>query len=206
MDNVKAVAAGLYQTLILKTDNTLWGNGLSWYGSLGIPYQSAGVVTPIKLMDDVLTMDVGAYHSLVLKTDNTLWVSGGNYNGQLGIGTDGSGTDLFKFTKVASNVQAIAAGIKHSMMLKTDNTLWATGSNRDGQLGNGTQTNRNTFGQVMGGVSYVVTGGGTGADAGCSYIIKTDNTLWSVGSNIAGVLGFASPPSQTSVFVPIVVK
>ena len=206
MDNVKAVAAGGRQTLILKTDNSLWGTGSGLYGSLGVPYGSNDVLTPIKLMDDVLTMDTGSSHSLVLKTDNTLWVSGDNYNGQLGIGTDGSGNSLFKFTKVTGNVQAIAAGEYHSIILKTDNTLWGTGSNKDGQLGNGTQTNRNTFGQVMGGVSYVVTGGGSLGYAGCSFIIKTDNTLWAVGRNTAGTLGFASPPDQTSVLVPIVVK
>ncbi|MEJ5184027.1 MAG: hypothetical protein WHT81_02780 [Rectinemataceae bacterium] len=41
-----------------------------------------------------------------------------------------------------TNVQAIAAGGYHTMILKTDGTLWATGSNGVGQLGDGTTINR----------------------------------------------------------------
>ena len=33
----------------------------------------------------------------------------------------------------------------HSMVLKTDRTVWATGWNKYGQLGDGTTTDKNTF-------------------------------------------------------------
>ncbi len=207
MDDVKAVAAGYYQTLILKTDNTLWGMGSALYGALGVPQASPYErPTPFKIMDDALTMAVGNEHSLVIKNDKTLWVSGDNLFGQLGIGSDGSSTDLFKFTKVADNVQAVAAGDYHSFLLKTDNTLWATGRNNDGQFGNGTKTNRNTFGQVATGVKSVVTNGGTGGSEGITFIIKTDNTLWaSGGSNSVGLLGDGTSVARLT-FVPINVK
>ena len=206
MDNVKAVAAGYMQTLILKTDNTLWGCGSALYGGLGVPQVSPfDRVTPFKLMDDVLTMASGRYHSLVIKTDNTLWVSGDNYDGQLGIGTNGSGTSLFKFTKVTDNVAAAAAGDVCSFILKTDNTLWATGSNADGQFGNGTKTSRTTFGQVASAIKYVVTYGGTLGSGGMTFIVKTDNTLWGTGKNVAGCLGDGTDTPRLT-FVPINVK
>ncbi|GAB3998695.1 hypothetical protein GCM10028807_47070 [Spirosoma daeguense] len=202
-DNVKAVAAGSYTTLILKTDNTLWGMGAKLWGTFGMPQSTEYFLTPGKLMDNVQAIASGNQHSLVLKTDNTLWVSGNNSVGQLGLGTVGIGATVYQFTKAADNVRAVAAGNHHSLILKTDNTLWATGGNKVGQFGNGNQTDRNTFGQVMSGVSYVATGGGNEAS---TFIIKTDNTLWATGDNLAGQLGFASPPNQVSTFVPIVVK
>ena len=49
-----------------------------------------------------------------------------------------------------SGVLAIAAGYSHSLVLKRDGTVWATGYNYYGQLGDGTNTNKNTFGKCTG--------------------------------------------------------
>ena len=51
---------------------------------------------------------------------------------------------------IAGDVQAIAAGYAHSMVLNTDGTVWATGLNLDGQLGDGTDTDKDTFVPVVG--------------------------------------------------------
>ena len=44
----------------------------------------------------------------------------------------------------------MAAGYAHSMVLKTDGNLWATGLNRYGQLGDGSNTDRNRFKHIFG--------------------------------------------------------
>ena len=44
-----------------------------------------------------------------------------------------------------ADVQAIAAGETHSMLMKKDGTVWTTGKNENGQLADGTRTNRLTF-------------------------------------------------------------
>lgn len=44
----------------------------------------------------------------------------------------------------APRVQAVSAGELHTLILKTDGTLWATGDNFCGQLGEGTTTSRST--------------------------------------------------------------
>ena len=48
-----------------------------------------------------------------------------------------------------ADVQAIAAGARHALVLKTDNSVWTTGDNSFGQLGDGKKTNRNTFVEVV---------------------------------------------------------
>ena len=50
---------------------------------------------------------------------------------------------------VHADVQAIAAGISHSMILKQDGSVWATGKNKNGQLGDGTNTDRQIFVKVV---------------------------------------------------------
>ena len=50
---------------------------------------------------------------------------------------------------VHAGAQAIAAGSHHSMVLKTDGSVWGTGKNYYGQLGDGTRTDRKVFKKVV---------------------------------------------------------
>ena len=69
------------------------------------------------------------------------------------------------------------------MILKSDGTLWATGGNAFGQLGDGTLTKSETTERVMSSVSRVSAGGFH------TMVLKSDNTLWATGNNAAGQLG-----------------
>ena len=77
----------------------------------------------------------------------------------------------------------IATGTDHTMILMSDNTLWVTGSNTHGQLGDGTTLNKSTPVQVMTNVVSVAAG------FGHTLILKSDKTLWATGSNANGQLG-----------------
>ena len=48
-----------------------------------------------------------------------------------------------------AGAQAIAAGNAHSMVLKGDGSVWATGRNFYGQLGDGTTSNKRSFVKVF---------------------------------------------------------
>ena len=52
---------------------------------------------------------------------------------------------------VHAGAQAIAAGFWHSMVLKADGTVWATGYNGNGQLGDGTTSRKTSFVKVLSG-------------------------------------------------------
>ena len=81
----------------------------------------------------------------------------------------------------------IAAGDGHSLLLKTDGTLWTFGYNDYGQLGtttnNGTAVANPTPTQVMTGVTAIAAG------SNHSLALKTNGTLWSFGYNYYGQLG-----------------
>ncbi len=82
-----------------------------------------------------------------------------------------------------ARIKSISAGGNHSMVLKTDGTLWAFGENSHGQLGDGTTTNSSTAKQIMDSVQSIAAGGFH------SLILKTNNTLFSCGWNGNGQLG-----------------
>ena len=97
-------------------------------------------------------------------------------------------------------VSAIAAGEGHSVALKSDGTVWTWGWNRDGQLGDGTVTDRLTPVKVLklSGVTAISAGGYH------TVALKSDGTVWAWGSNQYGQLGDGT--SGTSVYKNIPVR
>ena len=87
---------------------------------------------------------------------------------------------------------AIASGINYSLFLKSDGTVWATGLNSSGQLGDGTTTNRSSAVPVMSGVSAISAGGSH------SLFLKSDGTVWVTGLNSSGQLGDGSSTSRNT--------
>ncbi len=162
--NVTAIAAGggFHQlfaghSLFLKSDGSLWAMGANRFGQLGDGTYGGTDYGFTTLPEQIVTSNVtaiaaGEYHSLFLKSDGSLWAMGYNQYGQLGDGTSG----VYNQTNtpeqiVASGVTAIAAGGGHSLLLKSDGSLWAMGFNYDGELGDGTYNNTNQPEQIVAG-------------------------------------------------------
>lgn len=80
---------------------------------------------------------------------------------------------------------ALAAGGAHTLAVKSDGTLWAWGSNRFGQIGDGTATDRLTPVQIGSDKTWSAVAAGQFHSLG----LKTDGTLWAWGFNQNGQLG-----------------
>jgi alpha-tubulin suppressor-like RCC1 family protein len=89
------------------------------------------------------------------------------------------------------NVIAVAAGYRHCLIIKSDSSLWRSGSNFFGQLGDGTLISKSSFVKVLDDVKEISTG------FDYSLALKNDGTLWSTGNNLAGQLGDGTGISQT---------
>jgi alpha-tubulin suppressor-like RCC1 family protein len=184
--NVTAIAAGQFHSLFLKGDGSLWGMGNNSYGQLG-GGNNIQTNLPEQITNGVTAVAVGQDHSLFIKNDGSLWDMGFNSSGQLGIGIYNNlppfGTNQPQHVVTTNSVTAIAGGYQHSLLLKSDGSLWAMGNNSFGQLGNGTvnQTNRPVF----------VTNGVTAVAAGWyhSLFLKSDGSLWAMGDDNDGQLG-----------------
>ena len=85
---------------------------------------------------------------------------------------------------VTNNVKALAAGSDHSMLLAQDGSVWATGSNYYGQLGDGSKGERDNFLEV-------VPSGAVSLAAGRyhSMLLNQNSSVWATGRNDHDQLG-----------------
>lgn len=137
---------------------------------------------------------------LLLKDDNTLWCMGSNPDSTpLGLGNN-TNSPITTPTQIGTDTDWAKISISHShcMGIKTDGTLWAWGSNNNGQLGLGDTTNRTSPVQVGSGTDWEYVSSGYYF----TMAIKTDGTLWAAGSNGNGQFGRGNTTSSTS-FVQI---
>ena len=94
------------------------------------------------------------------------------------------------------NIKAIAAGFLHSMVLEEDGTVWATGRNDYGQLGDGSKISKKLFVRVSSGAQAVAAGGWH------SMLLKHDGSFWATGANNEGQLGDGTVTDKT-IFVKV---
>ncbi len=130
----------------------------------------------------------GGEHSLALDGNGNVWAWGSNQYGQLGDGTTNASFQAPVQVQNFAGIAAVAAGVWHSVALKSDGTVWAWGSNLAGELGNGTGFFEGATpapGQVIGlsGMTEVAAGGYQ------SFAIRNDGTLWAWGWNYFGQFG-----------------
>ncbi len=97
-----------------------------------------------------------------------------------------------------ASVTATAAGVGHSLFLKNDGTVWATGNNGNGQFGDGSTTNRTTPVQVSNLSSITAIAAGQYH----SLFLKNDGIVWATGKNNNGQLGNGST-TQTTIPVKV---
>ncbi len=136
----------------------------------------------------MVAISQGFLHSLVLKNDGTVWGWGDNSAGELGITGFPNGQPKPVQVAGISDVVAIAAGYNYSLAIKSDGTVWAWGSQADGELGNGVSSgNALTTPTQIAALSGVVAIA-AGYD-NHSLALKSDGTVWAWGSNGNGALG-----------------
>ncbi|TNY21880.1 regulator of chromosome condensation, RCC1 [Rhodotorula diobovata] len=168
--DVRELAAGAAHFLALISSghhlvNDVHACGDSRYGQAG-PFPSASQDSPrqgaphytsprlnhLAFFDGLHPSQVscGAFSSCVVTRDGAAYVFGSNKEGQLGLGADEPGGAEPALVELQGEgedeeVEQVACGAAHSVLLTRSGQVWVTGANHDGQLGLGDLAPRRTW-------------------------------------------------------------
>ncbi len=182
-DVVQALVGNGY-AVALRADGTVWawgdnsddqlGQGLSHQqlGGSSLPLQVRGLTS-------VAAVAAGENFALALRSDGTVWEWGTSY-----AGLNNTAPTQVPGLSGASAIAASANGAT-AYVLRRDGTVWAWGHNNDGQVGDGTTTDRAAPVEITGlaGVTAIAAGPFDG------YALSSDGTVWAWGAGAGGALG-----------------
>ncbi len=171
----------------LKEDGTVW----TWEND---------ALQPVFITDSAVAITSGATSSgeisevktlLILKDNGELWGYGNNGFGQLAQevrdNDESRSNYISEPTKITEDVIAMGEGTGHTIVLKSDGTVWTVGSNWYGQLGTGVDVKTvemsNDLYKVMDNAISVF------ASGGACFAVGDDNIMYRWGTNYAGYLG-----------------
>ena len=181
-----SVVCGYRYTVAVRSDGTLWGWGDNSSGQLGDGTRTQRT-SPVQSGSSTNWASVacGNTHTLAIKNDHTLWGSGWNQAGELGAGTNVQSYAGLVRIGSATNWNTVGCGSSHTMAINSNGTLWTTGDNSNGQLGNGTNTN------LMNPVPIGPMNECIAAASGQFHAaaVKRDGTLWTWGYKSYAQLG-----------------
>ena len=184
--------------LSIKTDGTLWSWGQNDKGMMGINIaEGTEYSSPTQVGTDTTWDQISASGNTAvsIKTDGTLWVWG--QNGNYGpFGNNNRGQEFSSPVQIGTNtnweyVEMSGYNGLGWHGIKTDGTLWGTGYNYYGTIGNNTaywnSGGNNGYSspvQIPG-----TTWSKTSSSVNATFGVKTDGTLWAWGDNEFGELG-----------------
>jgi alpha-tubulin suppressor-like RCC1 family protein len=183
-----AFSAGGTHSMGIQKDGSLWTWGSNVDGQLGNSSTSSNPVsTPTKIGTGVYNaVSAGASHSMAIATNGTLWGWGANGSSQLGNNATGGTVTVPRQFSPDNDWNIVSAGGLHTLAIRKDGSLWAWGSNADGQLGDGSGADDAISPKQIGTErTWVAVSAGDGHSAA----LKADNSLWTWGRNGNGQLG-----------------
>ena len=158
---------------------------------------------------NAIQISSGQHHTCAILDDGTVSCWGYNWYGQLGDGTNGNSANKNTPTQTSSlgagrTAIAISSGESHTCALLDNGSVACWGDNTDGQIGDGTNSNRNspiqtsTFG--IGRTAVAISSGNSHT---CALLDDKSVSCW--GNNGNGRLGDGTTtkrntPTQTSAF------
>lgn len=192
LTDVKEVVSGTEHVCALKNDGTVWCWGYNTYGQVGpgIPVGSSNAVwTPTQVpgLSGVKRIAAGAQHNCAVNASLETLCWGRNSAGQLGNNSTTNSATPVKVQQLGSTLyggELIAAGDSHTCLTMSGH-LSCWGANGNGQLGDGTTTNRTSA------VAISAVSGVTQLALGLfhSCALRADGLLRCWGGNSVGQLG-----------------
>ncbi|PVE77738.1 RCC1-like domain-containing protein [Microbacterium testaceum] len=191
ISGVKQIAASAATPYVLLADGSVKAWGYNAHGELGDGTTTTRLTPDFVsgLTSGVTQIAGGAGHAFALMSDGSVRAWGYNTTGQVGDGSATSRLTPVQVVGLTSGVTQVAASGFSSYALLSDGSVRAWGYNNDGELGDGTQTERRTPVQVSGltaGVTQIAT------QAFTAHALMSDGSVKGWGYSGKGEVGDGS--------------
>ena len=136
------MTSGLWLTITLSDDGTVYSFGRNSFGALGLGHHDdVSLPTPIPNLSQIKMVSCGAYFTVCVDYEGFIWSFGKNDYGQLGTGN----TTNFNVPQKLQNIPpvlSVSCGSDHTLIITNDDNLWSCGRNMFGQLCHGDEEGR----------------------------------------------------------------
>lgn len=175
---VVAVAGGRLHSLVLQSDGSMYAAGRSYQGAIG--RRHGRFAADAHLRDRRGCLD---RRRILPQCFSQLMDQCGQWGRTHGANWAMGQRRPVDAVLISGDARSVAAGYDFTLVARYGRHAMAAGANSEGQLGDGTTTDRLHFVQVASGVTKVAAG------AGHSAFAKTDGSLWAMGWNDFGQRG-----------------
>jgi alpha-tubulin suppressor-like RCC1 family protein len=182
-------SAGNNFSYAIKKNGTMYSWGNNNKGQLS-DNTIIGRNTPLQVGTNSNWLKVSCSYDFVIaqKSDNSFWACGYNIFAQLG---QGNQTDPYKLlipVSISGTFISFKAGFRHTVLLKSDHTFWGWGEGEFGKLASGNNGGYDIPAQPVPNNDWEQI---TSSHHGTLFK-KTNGTIWAVGQNTSGALGFGN--------------
>lgn len=158
---VADVGLGRHFSCVLATDHTVWCAGENDLGELGGGTTGMPSLAWVEVLDattsapiaDATAIGIGGFHGCALRAGGAAWCWGADNAGQVGNNATTNAPAAVAVQKTDGtplvNIVAIAGGSDHTCALDGNGGVWCWGANSNGELGDGTTTERHQAAPVL---------------------------------------------------------
>jgi len=187
-----------HSSVAIKKDGTLWTTGRNYSGELGLgDYDNRDLWEQVGTASNWTSAKLGQQHLIALNSDHEIYGCGDGTQGQLGKGTLSFNT----LVGIIDDVSQVSCGRLYTGVIKTDGSIFMTGSNSCGQYGNGTTYASHSFTKVSDAGTdnrFIECGGGYWPVHGTTFLIKNSGNMWAAGYNGYNGMGLVDTGDKLS--------